>query len=72
VRPSETLADVANKFAETNYDELPVVGNTDESRLLGIVSRRQLNNAYIRRVMHYDQAAKAEHAPVGASQKVRK
>jgi CIC family chloride channel protein len=60
VHPRETLAEVANKFAETSYDELPVVADEDESRLVGMISRRQLNNAYIRRVMHYDQAAKAE------------
>jgi CIC family chloride channel protein len=72
VHPSDTLADVANKFADTSYDELPVVGDTDETRLLGIISRRQLNNAYIRRVMHYDQAAKAEHARVQPSRRVQK
>lgn len=60
VHPRETLAQVANKFAETSYDELPVVADDDEGRLLGMISRRQLNNAYIRRVMHYDQMAKAE------------
>ncbi|MBK8205960.1 MAG: chloride channel protein [Planctomycetes bacterium] len=72
VHPSDTLADVANKFETTNYDELPVVGDTDESRLLGIISRRQLNNAYIRRVMHYDQAAKAELAAGHPSERLPK
>lgn len=61
VHPSETLADVANKFANTDFDEFPVVSDDDEKELLGIISRRQLNNAYIRRTMHYDQVAKAEN-----------
>ena len=75
VHPRETLAEVANKFAETNYDELPVVADDDEKRLLGMISRRQLNNAYIRRVMHYDQVAKEEASrplPSGRFQKVNK
>ena len=62
VHPSETLAEVANKFADTDFDEFPVVSDDDERNLLGIISRRQLNNAYIRRTMHYDQVAKAENA----------
>lgn len=62
VRPGETLADVATRFETTNYDELPVVAEDDRHKLLGIISRRQLNNAYLRRVMHYDQAARAEQA----------
>jgi CIC family chloride channel protein len=62
VHPGETLAEVATKFAATSYDELPVVADDDEGRLVGMISRRQLNNAYIKRVMVYDQAAKAEGA----------
>ncbi len=72
VHPSDTLADVAGKFADTSYDEFPVVSDDDETRLLGIISRRQLNNAYIRRVMHYDQAARAEHAKVQPSKRMKK
>lgn len=75
VHPRETLAEVANKFAETSYDELPVVADDDEGRLMGMISRRQLNNAYIRRVMHYDQLAKAEASrplPSGRFMKVDK
>jgi chloride channel protein, CIC family len=60
VHPHETLAEVANTFAEADYDELPVVADDDERHLVGMISRRQLNNAYLKRVMHYDQAAKAE------------
>lgn len=67
VKPSKSLADVAAMFAETDYDELPVVAEEDESRLLGMISRRQLNNAYIKRVMHYDSAARSENAPIGSS-----
>jgi CIC family chloride channel protein len=72
VHPSETLGDVARKFAETSYDELPVVSDDDESQLLGMISRRQLNNAYIKRTMHYDQAAKAEKTRVQLSGRMRK
>ena len=57
----ETLADVASKFGDTDFDEFPVVSDDDEKELLGIISRRQLNNAYIKRTMHYDQVAKAEN-----------
>lgn len=75
VHPRETLAEVADKFATTSYDELPVVADEDESRLMGMISRRQLNNAYIRRVMHYDQMAKAETSrpmPSGRMKRVDK
>jgi predicted transcriptional regulator len=75
VHPRETLAQVANKFADTNFDEFPVVSDDDEKHLLGIISRRQLNNAYIKRTMHYDQAARAENArtsPSGITGKVPK
>jgi CIC family chloride channel protein len=61
VHPSETLADVATKFANTDYDEFPVVSDDDEKELLGVISRRQLNNAYIKRTMHYDQVKRAEN-----------
>lgn len=71
VKPSETLSEVATKFADSSYDELPVVSDTDAGRLLGIMSRRQLNNAYIRRVMHYDQAAKAERQSTGDWKQVK-
>jgi CIC family chloride channel protein len=70
--PRETLAEVANKFADTTYDELPVVADDDEGLLVGMITRRQLNNAYIKRVMHYDQAAKAEKSrpmPSGISRR---
>lgn len=72
VHPSETLGDVASNFAETSYDELPVVSDDDESQLLGMISRRQLNNAYIRRTMHYDQAAKAEKTKIKRSGRIKK
>jgi len=71
VTPSQTLAEVAGRFAETSYDELPVVDDGDAGKLVGIISRRQLNNAYIRRVMQYDQAKKTEHSSVGASGRSR-
>jgi CIC family chloride channel protein len=61
VHPSETLAEVATKFADTDFDEFPVVSDDNERELLGIISRRQLNNAYIKRTMHYDQAKRAEN-----------
>lgn len=70
VHPSETLAEVAGKFAETSYDELPVVADDDEGKLVGMISRRQLNNAYIRRTMHYDQAARAEKARIQPSRRL--
>ncbi|MBX3473356.1 MAG: chloride channel protein [Planctomycetes bacterium] len=67
VKPSDTLAEVAAKFADTSYDELPVVADDDQGRLVGIISRRQLNNAYIKRTMVYQQAAKLEHSNIGTS-----
>lgn len=67
VRPSQTLAEVASTFAETSYDELPVVADDDSRKLVGMISRRQLNNAYIKRTMLYDQAARMEHSTAGVS-----
>jgi CIC family chloride channel protein len=72
VHPRETLSEVAGKFAETSYDELPVVADEDESRLVGMISRRQLNNAYIRRVLHYDQMVKAEASRPMPSSRLKK
>ncbi|MCB9894623.1 MAG: chloride channel protein [Planctomycetes bacterium] len=72
VHPRETLGDVANKFADTDFDEFPVVSDDDERNLLGIISRRQLNNAYIKRTMHYDQVAKAENARPAMSGRLEK
>lgn len=67
VRPRDTLAEVAARFAESSYDELPVVADDDPTRLVGIISRRQLNNAYLKRTMLYDEAARLEHSTVSAS-----
>jgi len=67
VRPSDSLAHVAARFAESNYDELPVVADEDAGKLVGIISRRQLNNAYLKRTMLYDEAARLEHSTVGQS-----
>lgn len=67
VHPRETLAEVATKFANSDLDELPVVSNDNDKELLGIISRRQLNNAYIRRTMHYDNVARAETEAAGLS-----
>lgn len=64
VHPSETLAEVAAKFAELPLEELPVVADDDEGALLGIISRRQLNNAYIKRMMVYDQAERTERTRI--------
>jgi chloride channel protein, CIC family len=71
LKPSQTLAEVAARFAETEYDELPVVSEDDPGMLLGLISRRQLNNAYIRRIMRYEQAAQAEDARSGASERMK-
>jgi CIC family chloride channel protein len=50
VRPDEDLASVLRKFTVRNLNELPVVDPNDESRLLGMVSRRQVIALYNRRV----------------------
>lgn len=67
VKPSQTLAEVAARFAESSYDELPVVADDDPGKLVGIISRRQLNNAYLKRTMLYDEAARLEQSTVGQS-----
>lgn len=67
VRPCDTLAAVATRFAESNYDELPVVADDDPRKLVGIISRRQLNNAYLKRTMLFDEAARIEASSVGHS-----
>jgi CIC family chloride channel protein len=59
--PDETLADVSMKFAATSLEELPVV---EGGKLVGLISRRQLNNAYIRRMMDYEGAKRAEQTRV--------
>lgn len=67
VRPSDTLAEVSARFADSSYDELPVVADDDAGKLVAIISRRQLNNAYLKRTMLYEQAARTEHSRVGGS-----
>lgn len=64
VHPRETLAQVSLKFAETNLEELPVVDDDDEGMLLGLISRRQLNNAYLRRMMDYDRLERQERVRI--------
>ncbi|MCA8938202.1 MAG: chloride channel protein [Planctomycetes bacterium] len=67
VTPDETLADVSYKFTDSNLDEFPVVSNEDPKELIGMISRRQLNNAYIKRTMHYDAAQMVERTRIGAT-----
>jgi len=61
VTPSETLADVSLKFASTSLEELPVV---EGKLLVGLISRRQLNNAYIRRMLDFEGAKRNEQTRV--------
>lgn len=61
LNPDETLADVSRKFASTSLEELPVV---EGRRLVGLISRRQLNNAYIRRMMDFEGARRTEQTRV--------
>ncbi len=61
VSPDETLADVSMRFARTSLEELPVV---DGDQLVGVISRRQLNNAYIRRMMVFEGARVQERTRV--------
>lgn len=50
VSPAEDLASVLRKFTIRNLDELPVVAQEDETRLLGMISRRQVIALYNQRL----------------------
>jgi CIC family chloride channel protein len=46
VTPEDTLHTALRRMTELNIDELPVVQPHDSTRLVGILSRRQLGSAY--------------------------
>jgi CIC family chloride channel protein len=46
VMPSESLLDALNKFAYRNAVQLPVVSDPHERRLIGVIRRSDVLNAY--------------------------
>ena len=46
VTPEDNLHTALRRMTELNVDELPVVDPEDPTRLLGLLSRRQLTLAY--------------------------
>ena len=46
VTPDDNLHTALRRMTELNVDELPVVDHEDHTRLLGLLSRRQLTLAY--------------------------
>jgi len=48
VMPSETLLDALNKFAYRNAVQLPVVSDPHDRKLIGVIRRGDLLNAYQR------------------------
>jgi CIC family chloride channel protein len=46
VTPEDTLHTALRRMTELNVDEIPVVAPADSSRVLGLLSRRQLTSAY--------------------------
>jgi CIC family chloride channel protein len=46
VTPEDTLHTALKRMTELNYDEIPVVKTEDPTRLIGVLSRRQLTSAY--------------------------
>ena len=46
VMPSESLLDALNKFAYRNAAQLPVVSDPHERRLIGVIRRSDVLNAY--------------------------
>ncbi len=52
--PSDTLDIVMNSFGELNIDELPVVNNVSEKKIISIVSKNDVINIYNREVFKRD------------------
>ncbi len=52
--PNDTLDIVMNSFGELNIDELPVVNNLNEKKIIGIVSKNDVINIYNREVFKRD------------------
>jgi CIC family chloride channel protein len=46
VTPDDTLHTALRRMTELNHDEIPVVQRDDPTRLIGILSRRELTSAY--------------------------
>jgi CIC family chloride channel protein len=54
VTPDQTLDTVMRIFGGKNRDEIPVVSDTDDPRLIGVVTRGHLIEAYNRELMKRD------------------
>ena len=46
VTPEDTLHTALRRMTELNIDEIPVVEPDDSTRLIGLLSRRELTSAY--------------------------
>ncbi|MBI3179521.1 MAG: chloride channel protein [Deltaproteobacteria bacterium] len=60
VRLSDDLGLAIRRFAEKNIDELPVVADHDEGVLLGLLRRKDVLDAYNRRVWQLNEERRAE------------
>jgi CIC family chloride channel protein len=55
VMPSETLLDALNKFAYRNAAQLPVVDDPHERKLIGVIRRSDVLNAYQKRLSPFQE-----------------
>ncbi len=51
VTPADTLYDAISRMTATGYDELVITAEDDLSTLVGLISRREIVNAYHRRML---------------------
>jgi len=60
VMPGETLLDALNKFAYRNAVQLPVVSDPHERKLIGVIRRSDILNAYQKSLTPFQEAIPAD------------
>jgi len=56
VTPEESLDIIMKIFSEVNYDELPVVNNLEEKKLIGVISKKDVIDLYNQEILKRDTA----------------
>ena len=66
VTPGDDLHTALKRLTERNLDEIPVVAPDDPTRLLGLLSRRELVSAYTNQIENLRQRAPTASGPESA------